>query len=266
MMVSIVIAFYKNLSFLDLILESLRLQSNNNFEVIIAEDDNNLESKEYLENKSKSLPYKLHHVHQIEDNGFRKNQILNEAIANASGEIIAFVDGDCIPHKHFVKEYIKNISNDNILFGRRVMLSKSISDKLKATNDFKLLSFVNLLNSKSKHVEEALYIPFGFALKKKNLCGCNWAILKKNLIAVNGFDEDYQKAGVGEDVDIEWRLMQKGFKLKSLKYRAIVYHLFHERGYSEDGVQHNYKMFKEKQESNNIYCINGLDSHLTNHK
>ena len=264
MKVSLIIAYYKNINSLNLILESLKLQSNLNFEVIIAEDDNDVATKNYVKEKSLTLPYTLMHVCQLEDKGFRKNQMLNEAISVSNGELIVFIDGDCIPHKHFIKEYLNNASEKKILFGRRVMLSKIVSDNLLNTINFKHLSFINLIKSKSKHIEEALYIPFGFALKKKALCGCNWGILKKHLVEVNGFDEDYQRAGVGEDVDIEWRLLQNGLTLKSLKFKAIVYHLYHVRTYSEDGVQNNYKMLKEKKDRNNIYCLNGLESHFTN--
>ena len=264
MKVSLIISYYKNINSLNLILESLKLQSNMNFEVIIAEDDNEVATMNYVKEKSLTLPYTLIHVCQLEDKGFRKNQMLNEAISVSNGELIVFIDGDCIPHKHFIKEYLNNVSEKKILFGRRVMLSKSISDTLFSTFNFSLLSIINLIKSKSKHIEEALYIPFGFAIKKKTLCGCNWGILKQHLIDINGFDEDYQRAGVGEDVDIEWRLLQNGITLKSLKFKAIVYHLYHVRTYSEDGVQDNYKMLKEKQEKNNIYCLNGLESHFTN--
>ncbi len=262
MKVSLIIAFYKNTLFLDLILEALRTQSNMNFEVIIAEDDNDLNSKKYIDEKIKTLPFTLIHVCQKEDKGFRKNQILNEAIANSNNDLTVFLDGDCIPHKHFIKEYLKNVEENKVLFGRRVMLDESISDKLKDTYNYKYLSLFNLLKSKSTLVEEAIYIPFIKIFKKRHLCGCNWGILKKHLIEVNGFDEDYQKAGVGEDVDIEWRLLGKGFKMKSLKHKAITYHLYHARTYSEEGLQVNYNLLFNKQALNNVYCLVGLDYHL----
>ncbi len=260
--VSLIIAYYKNTANLNLILEALRYQSNTNFEVIIAEDDNDENSKLFINEKIKTLPYNIIHLNQKEDNGFRKNQMLNRSIAKANNEFIVFIDGDCIPHKHFIKEYIKNAKEGLILFGRRVMLSESISNKLMATVDFKILSLLNLILTKSKHIEEAIYVPFGFVIKKKALCGCNWGILKKHLIDVNGFDEDYQKAGVGEDVDIEWRLLQNGLRLKSLKYKAIVYHIYHKRSYAEDGVQFNYRLLKDKKDKNNIFCLNGLNQYL----
>ena len=111
MKVSLIIAYYKNINSLNLILESLKLQSNLNFEVIIAEDDNEEATKNYVKEKSLTLPYTLMHVCQLEDKGFRKNQMLNEAISVSKGELIVFIDGDCIPHKHFIKEYLNTHPN-----------------------------------------------------------------------------------------------------------------------------------------------------------
>ena len=76
-------------------------------------------------------------------------------------------------------------------------------------------------------------------MKDKGLLGCNWGILKKHLVEVNGFDEDYIRAAVGEDTDVEWRLKRSGIGSKSMKNKAIVYHLHHERSYSNEGVEKN---------------------------
>lgn len=78
---------------------------------------------------------------------------------------------------------------------------------------------------------------------------------------MNGYDEDYVSAGVGEDVDIEWRLLAKGIKLQSMKHRAIVYHLYHAAHYSTADLEGNYAMVKAKQAAGKIYCLHGLDQH-----
>jgi GT2 family glycosyltransferase len=74
-----------------------------------------------------------------------------------------------------------------------------------------------------------IHLPFDFVniKPKKGIYGCNWAILKQHLVAINGFDEDYEMAGFGEDTDVEWRLEKFGVTLKSTRNKAIVYHLFH---------------------------------------
>jgi hypothetical protein len=144
--------------------------------------------------------------------------------------------------------------------GRRVMLGESFSKNLLEKRTMSLLNFYTLLCSDSKKVKEALLLPFPLAFKSnKGLLGCNWGVAKKDLLAVNGFDADYVRAGVGEDNDIEWRLLENGVGFKSMKNKAIVYHLHHERSYSEDGVQANFRLWDEKKKANHIRCLNGID-------
>jgi len=92
----------------------------------------------------------------------------------------------------------------------------------------------------------------------KKLSGCNWGICKSDLIRVNGFDEDYVRPGVGEDHDIEWRLLAAGVKIRSVKNRAIVYHLHHSKLAKEENVKFNYDLLKQKMKAGQIKCTNGL--------
>ncbi len=255
---SVIISYYKNLDNLKLILLALSHQSDTDFEVIIAEDDQNEVTTTYF--KEATYPFHLTHLNQLIDDGFRKNEMLNKSIKIAQGDTIIFIDGDCVPHKHFIKAYTDHASDGYILSGRRVMLGEEISQKILSTKNLKTLTSFSVLRSDSKLKKEALYFPY-FSLKTKTrgLLGCNWGIKKTHLLEINGFDEDYIMPGVGEDVDIEWRLMAKNYKLKSMKNKAIVYHMYHPRSYSEDGVKHNYEMMHAKQKQGNASCLNGLE-------
>lgn len=259
MKVSLIIAVYKDVKSLSLIINALKLQTYKNFEVIIAEDDNDKKSFEYISQAQKEMPFSLRHLHQDEDNGFRKNQMLNKAIKKANGEIIVFLDGDSVPHKHFMKEYIKNINEGVAVFGRRVMLCDKLTKNILSTKNFNLLSFKNLVGSKSKRIKYSFYLPFIKSYRDIGIWGCNWGILKKHLVEINGYDEDYIKAGVGEDLDIEWRLKKTGIKLLSIRFGAIVYHLYHKENYSNDDIKYNLALFENKKKAANIYCINGLN-------
>src|SRR5450759_5062863 len=106
---TVIIAFYKRLDFLEKIFEGLKNQSQQGFEVIVAEDDNSPLTIGFIAKQQLNLPYHIKLVSQ-EDKGFRKNKILNEAIKMASSETILFLDGDCVPHKHFVKQYCSLLS------------------------------------------------------------------------------------------------------------------------------------------------------------
>ena len=75
---------------------------------------------------------------------------------------------------------------------------------------------------------------------------------------INGFDEDYKTAGIGEDVDLEWRLQRVGVKFKSIRFEAIVYHLHHTENYSTIDVAVGSKQLEEKKKQGFYFCKNGL--------
>ena len=254
---SVIIAYYKNLPYLRLVLEGLARQSVMAFEVIIAEDDNNDETTSFLTANQYRFP--IIHLHQTKDKGFRKNEMLNKAIVKAKAETLIFIDGDCIPHRHLVKNYLRQISDTVLLYGRRVMLSRRLTERMLATNRLLSLNLIQLLWYGCSMIQEAVYSPYiTLKNKQRHLCGCNWGVQKQQLLDINGFDEDYTHQGVGEDVDVEWRLVKNGLHLKSIRNRAIVYHLYHQRTYQETGVQENYCKLTEKQRQGRIVCANGI--------
>ena len=105
-----------------------------------------------------------------------------------------------------------------------------------------------------------MYIPFKINKDKqyRRILGCNWGILKKNILAVNGFDEDYNRAGVGEDFDIDWRLKKYGLKVRSMKGKAIVFHLYHKANYKPSDTEYVEKLMAEKKREGNSFCLNGI--------
>ncbi len=252
---SVIIAYYKNPAALSLILKALELQSYQNFEIIIAEDDKKSEF-DFLTNLKTKL--KIKHVYQSEDVGFRKNAALNKALAICEGTHVVFIDGDCIPHHHFLKAYARHLTDDNICFGRRVMISPELTSALYKKGDLGLLNFARIFFSGSKRLKYLIYLPFFIQKRETGIWGHNWGIATHHLIDINGFDEDYHTAGVGEDVDIEWRLLLKGLKLYTIRFAAIQFHLHHKENYNNDDVQTGKKLLLQKQKDGFIRCKNGL--------
>lgn len=258
---SLVIAVYKNIPALDLILRGLEQQSFRDFEVVIAEDNESLEMKNFIETTQKQSFFTLKHVSQP-DKGFQKDKALNKAVAFSDSDYIVFIDGDCMLHKHFLKAHFENREEGIALFGRRVMLSEKMTAQLYSHATISDMSLYQLLITHCKRIDCAFYLPFlpSPIQTTTGIWGCNWSIHKKSLIAVNGFDEDFIKPGFGEDTDIEWRLFQLGIKLKKIKFRAIQYHLHHEENY--DNTLENEKLMGEKRIQGKVFCKNGLNQYL----
>lgn len=53
-------------------------------------------------------------------------------------------------------------------------------------------------------------------------------------------------------------LMQIGLRIKTVRNKAIVYHLHHPVWYSEDTVMDNFKKLNTKKDKNQVVCLNGL--------
>jgi hypothetical protein len=84
-------------------------------------------------------------------------------------------------------------------------------------------------------------------------------LAKKDLIAINGFDEDYTAAGGGEDSDIEWRLKALGnISFYSMKFSAIVYHIYHQERFSKAMELKNEEIMAKKIQLGFFRCRNGI--------
>lgn len=266
-MISVIVAVYKDAESLGLILNALEKQSYKDFEIIVAEDCSSNEIKNCLE-KYKYLNIK--HTSQ-EDSGWRKNASLNNAIRIAEGELLVFIDGDCIPSIDFVKGYSRHQKDNTVLCGRRIELGPLYSTRLrqgqidivKVQNNY-LLNYFSMMKDKTRHYEEGLHLSdFLYHLKHNNkkasLLGCNFAVNKKDLIEINGFNEDYVTPSVGEDTDIEFRLRLKGCAFKSIRNKSFVFHLFHEETYDELSNATSKKVFTKVKDGNIMVCENGLN-------
>ena len=261
MNITVIVSYYKALDNLKIILLALNNQSSNNFEVIISEDDNNQETIDFVENNRNNYSFQITHLNQEKDEGFKKNVMLNKCILQSKNDFLAFIDGDCVPHKHFVKEYSKNGKLGFFYSGRAVLLSEKLTSFTRLNISLNKLNIFSVFSSSSTKKKDGIYFPyFQLSVKTKGIVGRNWGVNKQHLIDVNGFDTDYVFAGVGEDVDIEWRLLANGIVRKSIKNRAIVYHLYHKKVYSEIKVKDNYNIFYKKQELNNIKCLKGIEN------
>jgi len=263
---SLIIAFYNNPDILDLTLAGLRRQTTRDFEIIIADDGSEERVTDYLKRLISRSDFILKHVWQ-EDQGFRKNRILNKAVLNADSEYLIFIDGDCIPHREFIQEHLSNRRPGFCLTGRRVNLSENILRRLSPEliergyleTLWPCLVFDSLFGS-SRDVEKGLYIRSVLLRrmlnhKQRGILGCNFSLYKSDLLAINGFDERYQRPSIGEDSDVEFRLGLSGIRVKSLNHMAVQYHLYHK---PSERPQENLDLFSVVRAERKAYTPYGI--------
>lgn len=255
---SLIVSVYRDVDFLDLILKALMRQRFTDFEVIVSEDGESAEMQQTVAAMKTKVPFSITHLQQP-DEGFRKNRALNRAMQTAASDYLVFLDGDCLPHPAFLFEHARHRQPGTALFGRRVMLSEQHTAELTQKQQYGPFSFFELWRKGAQRLDCALYLPFTQPAKRpasKGIWGCNWSIHKTDIMAVNGFDEDYTTAGIGEDVDIEWRLRANGTQLRYIKWLAVQYHLHHPVHYSSTAA--NEALCLKKQQQNVLFCKNGI--------
>lgn len=268
MKLSVIITTYNSEDWLVKVLEGYCNQTEKDFEVIIADDGSTEKTQEVIATYLSKFRFPIIHVWQP-DNGFQKSKILNKAILNAKSNYLLFTDGDCIPRKDFVAQHLKYKEEGYFLSGGYFKLPLSIS---------KLISFENIRNQKSFSIywllQNGLKISFKLSKltkislfasfmnwitpTKKTFNGHNTSCFKKDLLAVNGFNEDMKYGGL--DRELGERLFNFGILSKQIRYAAICIHLNHERSYFNVEDKKNNDKIRLYNKVNKIVKIkNGIE-------
>lgn len=264
---SLIISVYKDTASLQTVLDGLKFQSDQNFEIIVSEDGRSEEMADFV----KSYPFQNPYQHLTQpDVGWRKNQALNNAIRKATNDYLIFIDGDCVLHHKFIENHHRYAAPKRILAGKRVKLGERYSAELRQKVAL-LTAFERRIEREAsavkrdgaKFYEEAFYInPSGLLgfiprlRKMRQLKGCNMSFFKEAIEAINGFDEDYKLPAIGEDIDLTWRFQGKGYSLFSLRNLAVQYHLYHKENWTDQSE--NERLMTGKQTRREFVCKNGL--------
>lgn len=265
MQASLIIAVYNQARNLELILETVKLQTCQEIEIIIADDGSGDRTPDVVESFRTAQPgLPLSFVTQ-EDMGFRKTVILNKAIKLANTDYLIFIDGDMLLEKHFVQLHLHYRRQNHVLCGHRgVKLTESYTGKLLEGKKMFSTEPLNLIVQKFKgnlsHPLRGLIIKNPllrrFAVhNRKNLSGCNFSLYRQAIEKVNGFNEDILEHGYN-DYELGCRLVMAGYKIIDVSKLCNTYHLYHPT--RKTGSEEIREKIKKSSESNDAYCINGL--------
>lgn len=271
-MISVIIAVYNNIHWLNLILDALRMQSDKDFEVVIADDGSGPEMVKFIHDYSAAHPELAIKHCWHEDKGWRKNIALNNAVKASEGDYLIFMDGDCIPHPRFVEDHRRLRCHGVVMGGRRVetdiplnsMLEswKSLPEGYFRKSRLRILSsiFSQKISSTLSQLRRTWRFPFiggkAIGLKSQGILGANFGLYKVDLEKVNGFDERYLDAGTGEDCDLDVRLEKAGIKHLKASHYALMLHRHHKRLFW--GNKENARLFEEAKRNSDYYTPYGL--------
>ena len=240
-LISVIVTTYNREDALDAVLRSLARQTEQEFEVIVADDGSAAATAALIEVWKGKLGRRLDHVWH-EDRGFRAAEIRNRAILASHGTYCIFLDGDCIARPDFVATHRGLAETGCFVTGNRILLSRELTvNALRGNLTPETWTFARWLAERRRgginRLSALLHLPLGplRRLRQREWRGarsCNLAIWRADLDRVDGFDADYSGWGK-EDSDIIVRLLHAGVRRKDGVFATGVLHLWHaeaERG------------------------------------
>ena len=265
--ITVIVSTYNNEEWLAKVLEGYKYQTYENFEVMVADDGSRESTKALIDSFRKDYPVPLLHVWH-EDEGYRRQRILNIAITKANMPYILFTDGDCIPRKDFVETHAKFAEEGYFLSGGYCKLPMDTSQAIVPEDiasercfDVKWLKEQGPLKG-----TQALKLNSGPTMSSlldlitptnASFNNCNSSAWREDLIAINGYDERMQYGG--PDRELGERLENFGLKSKQIRHQAIVLHLDHARGYkTKESLDRNLAIRKEVKDQKKVWTEYGI--------
>jgi len=268
MKISVIVSTYNSEAWLEKVLLGYAAQTWREFEVIVADDGSLPSTRALVERHAEGYPVPLRHIWH-EDQDYRRQEILNQAILVASHEYILFTDGDCIPRKDFVEVHARHAERGRFLSGGYCKLGMELSQRIDAGDIAGGHCFdpawlegherQNLSNRlKLGASESSGKVLDAITTAKPTFNNCNSSAWKDDLLAINGYDERMKYGG--PDRELGERLENFGVRGKQIRHRAVCVHLDHSRGYkTPESVQANLAIRAQTRDTNLVWTPHGID-------
>lgn len=255
--ISLVISAYEQPRPLAKVLEGFRRQTQQPLEILVADDGSGEPTIRLVKEFSQNSPVPVKHIWQPHD-GFRKTAILNKTVLAAAGDYLIFTDGDCVPHPKFIADHAALAERGFWVQGRRCFVREEFVPQFGADQ---VPAWSWMLSGKITGALKGIRWPLPVVhrdTRQRGIIGCNLAMWRDDIMAVNGFDEDYTGWGTGEDSDIGTRLYHLGRRRKFIYGRAITFHLNHPR---LPRPHHDASLARLAQTiaTRKIACVNGIN-------
>src|SRR5439155_19761926 len=117
----------------------------------------------------------------------------NVGLQAATGSIVAYTDSDCFADRDWLTHLVHQFERTS---------AAAVGGPTLTPEDGWLAACVAAAPGQPMHVLESDQVA-------EHIPGCNMAYRREALLAINGFDPVYRKAG--DDVDVCWRLQQAGY-------------------------------------------------------
>lgn len=238
--ISVIVSTYNSPVFLEMVLRSLarqHLDGHTTFEIVVADDGSGGETRALIERLRPEMPCPLLHAWQP-DTGFRLAESRNNALLQASGDYVVFMDGDCMVLPDFIATHARLAERGCFVAGARCYIKqwqtrKMLARPLAWTRPNRLAWFSRALFGGANRPFQLLSLPGNWRRHRhpdrwQKVQTCNLAVWRDDIDRVDGFDATYVGHGL-EDSDFTLRLLRAGLRRKSGRFASVVLHLWHPR-------------------------------------
>jgi glycosyltransferase involved in cell wall biosynthesis len=269
MRITLIITTYNRPDALAAVLEGCLVQTDRDFEVIVADDGSTQDTANLVATYQDRAKFAIKHVWQ-DDLGFRAAAIRNRALAAADSDYIIFIDGDCVPPAEFIASHRQLAERGWFLSGNRLMLTQAFSelvlrdklpihlwharDWLRARWEGKIDRLLPLLR-----LNDLGWLRKQLPRRWQGAKTCNLSAWRDDLLRVNGLDESYIGWGL-EDSDLVIRLLRAGILNKSARFSVPVFHLWH-RENDRDRLTENRQRLQKVLLATHIRAAQGVDQY-----
>jgi len=259
---ALIVTTHERPSALARVLESLTTQTRWPDELIVADDGSGPATAELVERFAASAPCPVRHVWQTHE-GFRAGRIRNEAIARSSREYLILLDGDMVMHPEFVADHVSLARPGHYSQGVRILLSDESTQRIEQPG-----SQLPGILDRGLGMQRRAYLlrspAFARRLRRFGnrlvaIKSCNQGFWRRDLLAVNGFDEDMVGWG-SEDKELCTRLENAGVRRQTLLGAAIAFHLAHPPA-SRAQAGFNRARLEATRNSGLTRCEHGISDH-----
>ncbi len=229
-------------------------------EVLFADDGSGEATQKLISQFAADAPVPVRHLWQPHA-GFRKTVILNQALAATASDYLIFTDADCVPHPKFVEDHAALAERNFWVQGRRCFVREEYVAGFSADL---IPAYSWMLAGKISGAAKGVRWPIAIIrrdARQRGIIGCNMAFWRADLVAINGYDEEYVGWGTGEDSDIGTRLYHLGRRRKFVYGRAVTFHLNHPpapRAHHAASLARLARTIADKK----IRCESGLNRHV----
>jgi glycosyltransferase involved in cell wall biosynthesis len=228
---AVVLTTYERPEHLERSLASLALQCSmeGRFEVVVADDGSTDRTHSIVQKFSQTANFPVRlatHPHC----GFRVALCRNDGVRASSAPYLLFSDSDCIfPPDHLYKHLCARRPG-LVRSGDCFRLDREATDRLDlaaiASQEYRhWVSRDERQRVRRRRYKDQCYRWMGHSTRPK-LTGCNIAISRVELEAVNGFDENFVGWGC-EDDDLAFRLRKADVQIGSALGYTCAYHMWH---------------------------------------